>query len=80
MPSLRRMQKAVVAYGVDDPEVLIAGGDFQNLLRGRQLNQRGVAHLRADTHDVVGVVFDDAGRLLAVGHGRSQAKQQRDDG
>ena len=77
---LRRMQKAVVPNGVDDPEVLIAGGDLQNLLRAGQLNQRGVAHLRADAHDVVGVVFDDAGGLLAVGHGRGQAEQQRDDG
>ena len=45
-----------------------------------QLDQRGVAHLRADTHDVVGVVLDEAGGLLAVGHGRGQAKQERDDG
>ena len=71
---LRRMQKAVVADGVDDPEVLVAGGDLQNLLRGGQLDQRGVAHLRVDTHDVVGVVLDDAGGLLAVGHGRGEAK------
>ena len=80
MPSLRRMQKAVVAHGVDDPEVLVAGGDFQNLFRGGQLNQRGVAHLGADTHDVVGVVLDDAGGLLAVGHGRGQAEQERENG
>ncbi len=66
---LGRMQEAVVANGVDDPEVFVAGGNLQNLLRRGQLNQGGVAHLCADTHDVVGVVLDEAGGLLAVGYG-----------
>jgi hypothetical protein len=73
------MQKAVVANRVDDPEILIAGGDFENLLGCRQFNERGVAHLCADTHYVIGVVLHDAGGLLAVGDGRSQAEQEWDD-
>ena len=77
---LGRVQEAVIADRIDDPEVLIAGGDFQDLLGRRQLDQRGVAHLRANTHDVVGVVVDDAGRLLAVGYGCDQAEHQRKDG
>jgi len=54
------MEEAVVADSVDNPEVLVSGRDFENLLRIRQFNQRGVAHFRAHTHDVVRVVFDDA--------------------
>ena len=74
-----RMQETVVAHGVDNPEVLVAGGDLQNLLRLRQLNQRGVAHLGVNADDVVGVVADDAGLLLTVGNGGNQTKHQRKD-
>ena len=71
---LGRMQEAVVAGGVDDPEVFVAGGDLQNLLRRRKLNQRRVAHLGVHTDDVVGVVLHHAGGLLgkAAGGGQQQ--------
>ena len=73
------MEEAVVAHGVDDPEVLVAGGDLQNLFGAGKLDQRGIPHLGVDADDVVAVVLDQAGSLLAVGHGRSKAKQERDD-
>jgi hypothetical protein len=77
---LRRMKEAVVAYRVDDPEIFVAGGDLQNLLRCRAVQSAWCSAFCADTYDVVGVVLDEAGGLLAVGHGRGQAKQERDDG
>ena len=79
MPSLAGC-KEIVANSVDNPEVFVAGSDFQNLLRAGQLNERGVAHLRAHTHDVVGVVFDDAGGLLAVSTVAARPSTERNDG
>jgi hypothetical protein len=65
---LRRMNEAVVSDRIDNPEVLVAGRCIENLLCRRKLNERGIAHLAANVHDVVGVVFDDAGGgLLGVG-------------
>ena len=77
--SLGRMEEAVVAYSIDDPEVFIAGGDLHDLLRAGQLNHGRVVHPGTDAHDVVGVVMDDAGGLLAVSHGRGKAEQEGND-
>jgi hypothetical protein len=72
---LSGVQKAVVANRVDDPEVFVTGSDLKNLLCARQLDERGVTHLGAQGDDVIGVVFDDASRLL--GEGGSRSKQQQ---
>ncbi len=74
---LGRMEEAVILDRIQNPEVLVAGGDFQNLLRRRQRNQRGVMHLGANGHDVVGVVMHNAGDLLRV-RGQGRQRQQSD--
>ncbi len=75
---LGRMQEAIVSGGVDDPEVFVAGGDLQNFLRRRKLNQRCVAHLGAYTDDVVGVVLHHASGLLGEAAGCGQQQRERE--
>ena len=70
-----RMQETEVLHGVDDPEVLIASSDFDDLFRRRDLNHGGVAQLGANTNDVVGVVLDHASGALGCGTHCSRQKQ-----
>jgi hypothetical protein len=74
------MQEAVVADRIDDPEVFVPGSDLHDLLSGGELDEGGVAHLGADTDNIVDVVFHYSGSLLTVSYGRREAEQKRNDG
>jgi hypothetical protein len=55
------MQKAEVLDYINDPEILVAGGRFDDLLRCGQLNQRCVFHFGANVHDIFRVVLHGSG-------------------
>ncbi len=63
------MNEAEVADHIHDPEVLVAGRGFHDLL-GRRNNDEGcVLDLRSDRHDVLRMVGDVAGCSLGMdGH------------
>ena len=65
----RGMEETEVSNHVHDPEVLVADRGLHDLLSGWHDDERGVLHLGADGHDVLGVVRHGAGGGVG-GHGR----------
>src|SRR5208283_3929529 len=62
---LRRVNKTEVADYIDNPEIFVAGRRLHDLLGCRNFDQRGVAKLGFDGHNILSVVVHGAGRLLA---------------
>ena len=74
--SLGRMNEAEVADYIHNPEVLIPGRGFHDLLGRRHLNQRGVFHLGVDRNNVLRMVLNSARRRLlreATAEGKARA-------